>query len=109
MKIWQNGFLTVLRQRKKKRLNDVVSTQGFLSLLRKQVQQWHIHRPASLDSDRRQGQSDQKGAVCSRLTVEEEICLFYTGWSKSLCASDDYSTNNTQKYIKQSQSLTMIT
>jgi hypothetical protein len=28
---------------------------------------------------------------------------------KSLCAPDDYSTKNTQKYFKQFQSLTMIT
>jgi hypothetical protein len=28
---------------------------------------------------------------------------------KSLCALDDYSTKNTQKYFKQFQSLTMIT
>jgi hypothetical protein len=33
----------------------------------------------------------------------------YTGRSKSLCAPDDYSTKNTQKYFKQFQSLTMIT
>jgi hypothetical protein len=31
------------------------------------------------------------------------------GLSKSLCAPDDYSTKNTQKYFKQFQSLTMIT
>jgi hypothetical protein len=30
-------------------------------------------------------------------------------WSKTLCAPDDYSTKNTQKYVKQFQSLTMIT
>jgi hypothetical protein len=29
--------------------------------------------------------------------------------SKSLCAPDDYSTKNTQKYFKQFQSFTMIT
>jgi hypothetical protein len=33
----------------------------------------------------------------------------YTEWSKSLCAPDDYSTKNMQKYFKQFQSLTMIT
>jgi hypothetical protein len=33
----------------------------------------------------------------------------YAGRSKSLCAPDDYSTKNTQKYFKQFQSLTMIT
>jgi hypothetical protein len=32
-----------------------------------------------------------------------------TGRSKILCAPDDYSTKNTQKYFKQFQSLTMIT
>jgi hypothetical protein len=32
-----------------------------------------------------------------------------TVWSKSLCAPDDYSTKNTQKYFKQFQSLIMIT
>jgi hypothetical protein len=32
-----------------------------------------------------------------------------TAWSKSLCASDYYSTNNTEKYFKQFQSLSMIT
>jgi hypothetical protein len=32
-----------------------------------------------------------------------------TGWSKILCASDDYRTKNTQKYFKQFQSLTMTT
>jgi hypothetical protein len=35
----------------------------------------------------------------------------YTGWSKCLCAPDDYSTKkkNKQKYFIQFQSLTMIT
>jgi hypothetical protein len=32
-----------------------------------------------------------------------------TGWSKSLCAPDDYSKKNTQKCFKQFQSLIMIT
>jgi hypothetical protein len=32
-----------------------------------------------------------------------------TGWSKSLCAPDDYSTKNTQNYFKQFKSLTMTT
>jgi hypothetical protein len=27
------------------------------------------------------------------------FCLSYIGWSKSLCAPDDYSTKNTQKYM----------
>jgi hypothetical protein len=31
--------------------------------------------------------------------------LLYTGRSKSLCAPDDYSTKNTQKYFKQFQSI----
>jgi hypothetical protein len=33
----------------------------------------------------------------------------YTGWSRSLCAPDDNSTKNTQKYFKQFQSLTTVT
>jgi hypothetical protein len=32
-----------------------------------------------------------------------------TGRSKSLCAPDDYSIKNKQKYFKEFQSLTMIT
>jgi hypothetical protein len=33
----------------------------------------------------------------------------HTGWSKSICAPDDYSTKkNMQKYFKQFQSLIMI-
>jgi hypothetical protein len=40
---------------------------------------------------------------------EAENIKVSTGWSKSLCAPDDYSTKNTQKYFKQFQSFTMIT
>jgi hypothetical protein len=39
----------------------------------------------------------------------ENAAQQYTGWSKSLCASDDYSTKNMQKHFKQFQSLTTIT
>jgi hypothetical protein len=41
----------------------------------------------------------------------QEVLMLHckTGWSKSLCAPDDYSTKNTQRYFKQFQSLTMIT
>jgi hypothetical protein len=35
--------------------------------------------------------------------------LNYTGWTKSLCAPDDYSTKTSKKYFKLFQSLTMIT
>jgi hypothetical protein len=51
---------------------------------------------------------------CSYWIHQPNLVLFwstciYTGWSKSLCAPDDYSTKNTKKYFKQFQSLTMVT
>jgi 6-pyruvoyl-tetrahydropterin synthase len=33
--------------------------------------------------------------------------LIYTGWSKSLCSLDDYSTKNIQKYFKEFDDLKM--
>jgi hypothetical protein len=42
-------------------------------------------------------------------TVGILYIYIYTWWPKWLCAPDDYSTKNTQKYFKQFKSLTMIT
>jgi hypothetical protein len=44
-------------------------------------------------------------AWCSRRGTNST----YTGWSKRLCAPDDYGTKNTKKYFKHFQPLTMIT
>jgi hypothetical protein len=59
----------------------------------------------------------KKDLILKPLTVSEvEIknwsnwnMIRSTGWSKSLCTSDDYSTKHKQKYFKQFQLLTMIT
>jgi hypothetical protein len=55
------------------------------------------------------------GGICEPLgndsmrDSKQKSTYIYTGWSKRLCAPDDYSTKNTQKYFIPFQSLTMIT
>jgi hypothetical protein len=51
----------------------------------------------------------KKKPWCKIKWITSFLFSLYTGWSKSLCVPDNYSTKNTQKYFKQFQSLTMIT
>jgi hypothetical protein len=67
---------------------------------------FQLERTATI---RTEWQDDKSGLITTATTLQ----IFYnknvhTGWSKSLCAPDDYSTKNMQKYFKQFQALTMI-
>jgi hypothetical protein len=69
-----------------------------------------VHRKLFITRDDKTSFLLWRCLCCSLLVI-----LFYrrfhstrnTGWSKNLCAPDDYS-KNTQKYFKQFQTLTMI-